>query len=273
GRRVLRGSGRRLAPLLGNDRRRMELMYGLLLSLPGTPVLYYGDEIGMGDNVVLGDRNGVRTPMQWNASTNAGFSTADPVRLRLPVITQHPYHYEAINVDAEQADPHSFLWFPKRLIALRKQSLVFGRGTLEFLSPDNRRVIAYIREYEGERVLVVANLSRFVQHTELDLSRFAGQAPVEMFSRNEFPAAGSSPYQLVLGPHDFYWFELTPAGLPATAGAPSRLPELPNVRTLDTLLRGSSLAALIRILPGWLRNRRWYGAKARKQRQITLRDV
>ncbi len=134
-------------------------------------------------------------------------------------------------------------------------------------------MIAFIREYDGERVLVVANLSRFVQHAELDLSRFAGQMPIEMFSRNEFPAAGASPYPLVLGPHDFYWFQLTTAGQPAAVSAPSRLPELPNVRSVDTLLRGAPLAALIRILPGWLRSRRWFGAKARKQRQIALRDV
>jgi maltose alpha-D-glucosyltransferase / alpha-amylase len=267
------GIRRRLAPLLGNDRRRMELMYGLLLSLPGTPVLYYGDEIGMGDNVALGDRNGVRTPMQWDASPNAGFSTADPSRLKLPVITEHPYHYQAVNVEAQQADSHSTLWFQKRLIALRKQSQVFGRGSIEFLHPENRHVLAYLRTHGSERVLVVANLSRFVQHAELDLGAFGGQVPVEMFSRNEFPSiSANGTYPLTLGPHDFYWLQLT-STTAGTAGGSQDLPELPAVRTIDGLFRGAALAGLTAVLPAWLRGRRWYGSKARRQRQITLRDV
>jgi maltose alpha-D-glucosyltransferase/alpha-amylase len=268
------GIRRRLAPLIGNDRRRMELLYGLLLSMPGTPVLYYGDEIGMGDNLALGDRDGVRTPMQWNRGRNGGFSSAEPERLKLPVINDPTYHYEAVNVEAQQADSHSILWFQKRLIALRKQSVVFGRGSIEFLHPDNRKILAYVREYEGERVLVVANLSRFVQQTDLDLSAYAGQAPVEMFSRNEFRAIGTGGYPMTMGPHDFYWFQLAmPAAALGVSVAQGKLPELPAARTLDRVLTGRPLAALLAALPAWLRTRRWYGAKARRTRSISLRDV
>src|SRR5258706_2158971 len=170
--RINLGIRRRLAPLLGNDRRRMELMNALLFSLPGTPVIYYGDEIGMGDNFYLGDRNGVRTPMQWSADRNAGFSRANPQRLYLPVIIDPEYHYEAINAETQQNNPHSLLWWMKRMLALRRQTHAFGRGTLEFLYPDNRRVLAFVRSYENEHVLVIANLSRFAQSVELDLSKF-----------------------------------------------------------------------------------------------------
>ena len=266
------GIRRRLAPLLGNDRRRMELLYGLLLSLPGTPVLYYGDEIGMGDDLTLGDRDGVRTPMQWNGGLNAGFSTADPARLRLPVITDPEYDYQAVNVEAQQADPHSILWWQKRLIGLRRQSPVFGRGSAEFLQPENRHILAYIREYEGERVLVVANLSRFVQHVELDLSTWAGSIPVEMFSRNDFPAAGPAPYSLTLGPHGFYWFQLMAPTPAAVIGATWEPPVLPPARTLERVLSGRTLSALLDALPEWLASRRWFGAKTRRLRSIQLLD-
>src|SRR5205814_6797768 len=173
------GIRRRLAPLLGNDRRRIELMNGLLFSLPGTPILYYGDEIGMGDNIYLGDRNGVRTPMQWSGDRNAGFSRCNPQRLFLPVIIDPEYHFEAINVEAQQNNPNSLLWWMKRLIALRKRHKAFGRGKLEFLQPANRKVLAFLRRYQEESILVVANLSRFVNHAELDLSAFEGLVPME----------------------------------------------------------------------------------------------
>ena len=172
--RVNLGIRRRLAPLLGNDRRRIELMNSLLFSLPGTPVIYYGDEIGMGDNFYLGDRNGVRTPMQWSSDRNAGFSRANPQQLYLPVIIDPEYHFEAINVEAQQSNPHSLLWWMKRLIQQRKRSRALSRGSFELLQPDNRRVLAFVREYEGERVLVVANLSRFVQGAEIPLAKFQG---------------------------------------------------------------------------------------------------
>src|SRR5262245_46947806 len=208
--RINLGIRRRLSPLMHNDRRRIELMNALLFALPGTPVLYYGDEIGMGDNVYLGDRNGVRTPMQWSPDRYAGFSRANPQSLFLPVIIDPEYHYEAINVEAQQNNPSSLLWWTKRLIALRKRFRAFGRGTIEFLEPANAKVLAFLRQHENEKILVVANLSRFVQHVELDLGRWAGQVPEELFGRSLFPAIDSRPYPLTLGPHGFCWFALVP---------------------------------------------------------------
>src|SRR5581483_5016902 len=206
--RVNLGIRRRLAPILNNNRRTIELMYGLLLSLPGTPVIYYGDEIGMGDNVYLGDRDGVRTPMQWSADRNAGFSHANPQRLILPVVIDPEYHYQAINVEAQECNRHSLLWWMRRLLALRRQFKAFGRGSIDFLRPENPRVLAFVRAYEDELVLVVANLSRFVQYVELDLARFRNMIPVELFSQARFPAIGELPYLLTLGPHGFLWFAL-----------------------------------------------------------------
>ena len=206
--RVNVGIGRRLAPLLGNSRRRIELMNALLCSLPGTPVIYYGDEIGMGDNIYLGDRDGVRTPMQWNADRNAGFSAASPQRLYLPLIVDFEYHHAAVHVEVQEQNAHSLLAFMKRLLHLRKQSPAFGRGSLTFLNPDNQRILAFMREYDGEHILVVANLSRFSQAVELDLSTYAGMTPVEVFGRIPFWEISEEPYLLTLGPHCFYWFHL-----------------------------------------------------------------
>jgi maltose alpha-D-glucosyltransferase/alpha-amylase len=202
------GIRRRLAPLLDNDRRRIELMNGMLLSLPGTPIIYYGDEIGMGDNIYLGDRNGVRTPMQWNGGWNAGFSTADPERLYSPLISNPVYGYQAINVLAQQRSEHSLLNWMRRTVKLRKSSSVFGRGTIEFLSPENHRVLAYVREWQNNRVLVVNNLSSSAQAAELDLRQWRGYIPIEMFGGNPFPRIGDLPYLLTLGPYQFYWFRL-----------------------------------------------------------------
>src|SRR5437868_3593950 len=207
--RINLGIRRRLASLLGKDWNRIELMNALLFSLPGTPVLYYGDEIGMGDSSYLGDRNSVRTPMQWSADRNAGFSKASPHRLFLPIIIDPASHYEAFNVEAQQNNPHSMLWWMKRLIAMRKRYRAFGRGSLEFLLPDNHRVLAFIRRFHDETILVVANLSRFVQYAGMDLSEFKGVKPVEVFGRTEFPAVGESPYFLTVGGHAFYWFVLS----------------------------------------------------------------
>jgi maltose alpha-D-glucosyltransferase/alpha-amylase len=204
------GIRRRLAPLLDNSRRRIELLTSLLFSLPGTPIVYYGDEIGMGDNIYLGDRNGVRTPMQWSADRNAGFSRADPERLYLPLIENPLYHYMTVNVEAQERTPASLLNWMKRLIAIRKRFPVFGRGRLELLSPANRRVLAYLRIHDGETILCVANLSRFVQPCELDLRRYDGWTPVELFGTTPFPRIGQLPYFLTLGPHSFYWFRLLP---------------------------------------------------------------
>src|SRR5262249_45047714 len=200
------------AALVGNDRRKMELLNGLLFAMPGTPVLYYGDEIGMGDNVWLGDRNGVRTPMQWSADRNAGFSRVNPQRLILPINIDPEYHYEALNVEAQHANPNSLLWWTKHIIALRKRFRAFGRGTIEFLHPSNPRVLAFLRRYESadrqELILVVANLSRHAQFVELDLASVKGRVPRELMGRTRFPAIGDAPYMLTLGGHDFLWFSI-----------------------------------------------------------------
>ena len=210
--RINLGIRRRLAPLLRNNRRRIELMFGLLFALPGTPVIYYGDEIGMGDNIYLGDRNGVRTPMQWSADRNAGFSRANAQRLFLPVIIDPEYHYETVNVEAQQSNPSSLLWWVKRLITLRKRFRSFGRGTFELLRPDNPKVLAFIRKLDDERILVVANLSRFVQYVQLDLKDYTGIAPEEVQGRTPFPQITDQPYLLTLGPHGFIWFSLADGG-------------------------------------------------------------
>jgi maltose alpha-D-glucosyltransferase/alpha-amylase len=208
------GIRRRLAPLMDNGRRQIELLHSMLFSLPGSPVLYYGDEIRMGDNIYLGDRNGVRTPMQWTGDRNAGFSTADPSRLYQPIISDPIYHYQAINVEAAQRSPTSLLNWLKRVIRMRKQHPVFARGSLQFIDGGNEKVIAYLRSYGDETVLCVANLSRFAQPMQLDLSKFVGSTPVEMIGNTAFPVIDHSPYFLSLGPHGFFWFKLvkTPAG-------------------------------------------------------------
>jgi len=202
------GIRRRLAPLVGNSRRRIELLNSLIFSFPGTPCLYYGDEIGMGDNIYLGDRNGVRTPMQWSADRNAGFSSANRQRLYLPVVVDPEYHYEAVNVETQQRNPVSLLNWIKRLIAIRKRFPVLRRGGFEILTPENRKVLSYLRTDANETMLCVANLSRFAQPCELDLHRFAGAVPIELFGNTPFPPIGELPYFLTLGPHSFYWFSL-----------------------------------------------------------------
>ncbi len=207
--RINVGIRRRLAPLVDNSRRRIELLNSLLFSMHGTPVIYYGDEIGMGDNVYLGDRNGVRTPMQWTGDRNAGFSRADVHALYAPLVADPVYGYQAVNVEAQDRVPGSLLNWMKRLIRVRRAHPVFGRGSLEFLHPENRRVLAYLREHEGTSILCVANLSRFAQYVQLDLSRFLDRVPVELIGRVHFPPVGELPYLLTLGPHDFFWFEMT----------------------------------------------------------------
>jgi maltose alpha-D-glucosyltransferase/alpha-amylase len=202
------GIRRRLAPLLGNDRRRIELLTALLFSLPGTPIIYYGDEIGMGDNVLLGDRHGVRTPMQWSAGANAGFSTAPPEKLFSPIIDDPVYSYHAVNVAAQDADPASLLHWMRNMVGLRKLFHVFGQGTLEMLHPENRKVFAHIRRHGPDVILCVANLSRVPQPAVLELQEFAGATPVEMLGYTSFPTIGTTPYPLTLGAYGFYWFEL-----------------------------------------------------------------
>jgi maltose alpha-D-glucosyltransferase / alpha-amylase len=206
--RINLGIRRRLAPLLENGRRQIELLNGLLLSLPGSPVLYYGDEIGMGDNIYLGDRNGVRTPMQWSMDRNAGFSRVDAARLYSPVIVDPVYAFQHINVESQNRVPTSLLHWMRRLLKVRKRYQAFGRGRLEFIPNSNRSVVSFLREFEGQRILVVASLSRFCQPCELDLRAYAGAQPVELFGGIEFPRIGELPYFVTLGPHGFYWFEL-----------------------------------------------------------------
>src|SRR5207249_978086 len=206
--RINLGIRRRLAPLLANSRRKIELLNTLLFSMPGTPIIYYGDEIGMGDNFYLGDRNGCRTPMQWSSDRNAGFSRSNPQQLYLPITIDPEYHYEAVNVENQQKNLSSLLWWMRRVIAMRKNFKAFSRGSLEFLHPDNAKVLAFLRRFEKETIVVVVNLSRFAQSVELDLSRFAGYVPMEVFSRNLFRPIKKSPYVITLGPHAYYWFAL-----------------------------------------------------------------
>ena len=268
--RINLGIRRRLGPLLGNDRRRMELMNALLLSLPGTPVLYYGDEIGMGDNIYLGDRNGVRTPMQWSADRNAGFSRANPQRLYLPVIIDPEYHYEALNVEAQEANLHSLLRWLKRLIALRRRHKAFGRGTIEFLTPHNSKVLAFIRRLGDERILVVANLSRFVEYVELDLAAYKGVTPIELFGQHAFPRIGDLPYLLTLGPHSFYWFELPTGARPATTPPP----QVTRVSgDWSELVVGEARPVLERALATALPTRRWFGGKAVAVKTVSILDA
>jgi maltose alpha-D-glucosyltransferase/alpha-amylase len=273
--RINLGIRRRLAPLLGNNRRRIELLNGLLFSLPGTPILYYGDEIGMGDNVYLGDRNGVRTPMQWSADRNAGFSRANPQRLYLPVTIDPEYHYETVNVEAQQNNPQSLLWWMKRLIALRQQHPAFGRGTLEFQHPRNGKVLAFIRRYGDEHILVVGNLSRYAQFVELNLAAYKGQVAVELFGGSEFPTIGDLPYLLTLGPHTFYWFALRAPqpSVVADARRGGALPVLLADGPWESLLAGPGARQLTAALPAYFQTRRWFGGKALRIKSTEILDA
>jgi maltose alpha-D-glucosyltransferase / alpha-amylase len=208
GMRLNLGIRRRLSPMMDNDRWRIQLLNGMLMSMPGTPIIYYGDEIGMGDNVYLGDRNGVRTPMQWNGGWNAGFSAADPERLYSPLISNPVYGYQAINVESQRRSQHSLLSWMKRIIHVRKSSRVLSRGSIEFLKPSNHRVLAYVRQLGAEKILVVNNLSKSAQAVELDLRQYKGSIPIEMFGGNLFPRIGDLYYLLTLGPYQFFWFRL-----------------------------------------------------------------
>ena len=273
--RINLGIRRRLAPLLGNNRRRIELMNGLLFSLPGTPVLYYGDEIGMGDNIYLGDRNGVRTPMQWSGDRNAGFSRANPQKLYLPVIIDPEYHYEAVNVETQQNNSSSLLWWSKRLIGLRRAHKAFSRGTLEFLRPSNRHILAFLRRHEGETILVVANLSRFVQYVELDLPELAGAVPMELFGGTLFPAVGKNPYVLTLGPHSFYWFEICTEVSGGCSPSPAVGLSLPEIRTVggwEQLITGPAADRLEAALLAHFERNPVDGERPETIRDVRIRD-
>jgi maltose alpha-D-glucosyltransferase/alpha-amylase len=264
------GIRRRLSPLVQRDRRRIELMNGLLLSMPGTPVVYYGDEIGMGDNIHLGDRDGVRTPMQWSIDRNGGFSRADPASLVLPPIMDPIYGFQSVNVEAQAADPHSLLNWTRRMLAVRKQTSVFGRGEFKLLAPGNRKVLAYLRTLDDTTILCVNNLSRTAQAVELDLAQFAGRVPVDMIGGSAFPPVGQLTYLLTLPAYGFYWFTLgVSADQPSWhKPAPEQMPEY------LTLVLRKSVAELAQpalkkmledeILPAYLPKRRWYAAKDTK---------
>jgi maltose alpha-D-glucosyltransferase/alpha-amylase len=287
--RINVGIRRRLAPLVDNNRRRIELLNSLLLSFPGTPILYYGDEIGMGDNIYLGDRNGVRTPMQWNSDRNAGFSRCDPARLYFPVVMDPIYGYQVINVEAQLSDQSSLLHWTRNMIALRKLFQVFGRGTLRFLNPENRKVLAYIRDLDRgdgshETVLCVANLSRFAQPVSLGLSDYAGREPVEMLGYVPFPIIDETPYAMTLAPYSFLWVELQPARTklvqqsepPVEAGEDTDRDEAMALDLLTSgwsgLLAGGGLSRLEAAIRAWLPRQRWFGAKTRNIQSLRLLD-
>ena len=287
--RINVGIRRRLAPLVDNNRHRIELLNSLLLSFPGTPILYYGDELGMGDNIYLGDRNGVRTPMQWNSDRNAGFSRCDPARLYFPVVMDPIYGYQVVNVEAQLSDQSSLLHWTRNMIALRKLFQVFGRGTLSFLNPANRKVLAYLRDLvrpdgSHETVLCVANLSRFAQPVSLDLKDFAGLEPVEMLGYVPFPTITEEPYALTLAPYSFLWLELQPAALkleplaePEAEGFDDNSVHEAVALELLTkgwpgLLGGPGLALVETALAAWLPLQRWFGAKSRRVRYARVLD-
>ena len=261
------GIRRRLAPLLENDRRRIELLFSLLLSLPGTPVIYYGDEIGMGDNIFLADRDGVRAPMQWSNDRNAGFSVANPQSLYLPVVVDPQFHYETVNVEAQQANPNSLLWWVRNMIRRRQRHPVFGRGSIEFLSPDNEQVLAYLRDGESETILVVANLSRHSQFVELDLSRFVGRRPTEMLGRTEFPMIGDIPYLLSVGPYGFYWFSIDGLG--------TLIPGAHDVVEITGTLEGAfaSDSVVPDMLGRFVATQSWYQGRPPRRSQTSVLDL
>ena len=284
--RVNVGIRRRLAPLVDNNQRRIELLNSLLLSFPGTPIMYYGDEIGMGDNIYLGDRNGVRTPMQWNSDRNAGFSRCDPARLYFPVIMDPIYGYQVVNVESQLSDQSSLLHWTRNMIALRKLFQVFGRGTLEFLNPENRKILAYLRNLRRddgsyETVLCCANLSRFAQPVSLDLKKYEGSIPVEMLGYVSFPAITSEPYPLTLAPYSFLWFELQPAPV-APIEESSNDQQVTDEQSQQSsgisvdgwsgLTSGEGLTILQDALRSWVPNQRWFGAKSRSIDAVCVRS-
>jgi maltose alpha-D-glucosyltransferase/alpha-amylase len=267
------GIRRRLAPLVDNNRRRIELLNSLLLSFPGTPILYYGDEIGMGDNIYLGDRNGVRTPMQWNADRNAGFSTATPARLYSPVIMDPVWGYEAINVEAQQGDPSSLLSWMRNMIALRKLFTVFGRGGIKFLDPSNRKVLAYLREYHGEQILCVANLSRFAQPVDLDLSKLEGMTPVEMLGYVDFPPIERQPYRFTLAPYSFLWLELQRRELAQPLEGLIEQTPMRVTAGWDEVFDGARRQRVETVnLPEYLPKQRWFAGKSRHIKSTRIVD-
>jgi maltose alpha-D-glucosyltransferase / alpha-amylase len=269
--RINLGIRRRLAPLLDNDRNRMELIYMILFSLPGTPVIYYGNEIGMGDNYYLGDRNGVRTPMQWSPDRNGGFSKANPQKLYLPVIIDPEYHYESVNVENQQRNPSSFLWWIKRTVAMRKKFKAFGRAGIEFLLCDNPKVFAFLRSYGEERIIAVFNLSKYFQVAEFDLSKYAGFTPEEMGGQTRFPLIRETPYVLTFGPHDYLLLQLKTGEQKRSGETEREIPELHTRETWNSLFEGESWDPFEEeVLPAYLRSRRWFAGKAKTVERIKV---
>ncbi|HYC86313.1 MAG TPA: putative maltokinase, partial [Chryseosolibacter sp.] len=260
--RINLGIRHRLAPLMGNNRKKIELLNYLLFSMPGTPVLYYGDEIGMGDNFYLGDRNGVRTPMQWSSDRNAGFSDANPHKLYLPIILDPEYHYESVNVEMQNRNSSSLLWWTKRMINKRKHYKSLSRGDMKFVHTDNPKILAFTRTYEEETMLVIVNLSRYTQPADLELNEFKGRVPMEIFSKNRFPSIKEdSTYFFTMGPHDCLWFLLQKASVES-----NRADELPllEIAQWDEKLSGETIEQLEnRVLPDYLMRMRWFGGKSR----------
>jgi maltose alpha-D-glucosyltransferase/alpha-amylase len=272
--RINLGIRRRLAPLLGNDRKRIELLHLLLLSYPGTPVLYYGDELGMGDNVFLGDRNGVRTPMQWSSDRNAGFSRSTPHALYLPIIQDPEYHYETVNVEAQQRNPNSLWWWMKRVLTLRKRYQAFGRGSIHFLKPDNRRILAFVRRYQNEVILVIANLSRFPQPAKLDLSEFKNSVPMELFGGTEFPAITETPYSVTLTPHAVFWFALEARGGRVGTALGSHACERISVpESWTDVFAANAPTPLEPCLVAYLKSQRWFSGNGSEIKSAQIRDA
>ncbi len=270
--RINQGIRRRLAPLMDNDRRRIEMMNILLFSLPGTPIVYYGDELGMGDNYYLGDRHGVRTPMQWSSDKNAGFSHCSPQRLFLPVIIDHEYHFEAINVESQEQNPSSMLWWMRRLVAIRKKHKAFSRGTIKFVNSNNPKILSFIREYEDEAILVIINLSRFSQNVELELEDYAWCTPVEIFSQNHFPDIGENPYNFTMQYRGHFWFELI-----RQEKEHVHLPEESHYQMTFTTREWNSLSLKLngRIeisFIEYMKHSRWFRGKAKKIKSLEISD-
>jgi len=268
------GIRRRLAPLLNNERRKIELMNVLLFSLPGTPIIYYGDEIAMGDNYYLGDRNGVRTPMQWSSDRNAGFSSANPQKLFLPVIIDPEFHFQAVNVENQKHNSSSYLWWMTHLIATRKRYKAFGRGDLKFIYHDNPRVLTFLRTYKNESILVLANLSHFAQAVSLDLSKYSGNIPKEIFSQNRFPVIKNAPYIITMGPYDYYWFVLSKQEETLSTAESTKIPVLNIDGKWEKVLGHKNKEILEqKVFPLYLQRSRWFGGKAKTIQKISIQDT
>lgn len=266
------GIRHRLAPLLDNDRRKIELMNHLLFSMPGTPVIYYGDEIGMGDNYYLGDRDGVRTPMQWSPDRNAGFSDANPQKLYLPVILDPEYSYEAVNVETQQRNPNSLLWWMKRHINMRKNHKAFSRGDIKFLNVGNSKILAFTRTYEDETLLVMANLSRFSQAAEIDLAEYQDYVPVELFSKNRFPIVTDKPYLFTISPYSYHWFLLEKPKVVEETQKSTRKTQVLSLSSWKDIAKAKSQVPLEKTLPAYLNSCRWFGGKARVIQSVSVKE-